>query len=103
MGTENKLDKGVLLMCLHEADFNRDKAAAMAGVSRATFYRGMKAHKVKAPHPFKVEGGFVAYMEKHHPDFREKKRGKNKLYIKTTQPLTPLNWQPCHKPANLKA
>ena len=56
------MDRAGLLMCLHLAGCNRNRAAHIAGVSRATFYRAVKRHGIVAPHPFHAAGGFTAYV-----------------------------------------
>jgi len=43
------MEKSEILMCLHLSKLSRDGAAQLAGVSRATFYREMRAHGVEAP------------------------------------------------------
>jgi len=45
------MDKATLLHALSLSGWNRDRAALSLGVSRATFYRQMKAHQVSLPKP----------------------------------------------------
>lgn len=42
------LSKGQVLMALSVSDGHRDRAAEAAGVSRATFFRAMRHHRVRA-------------------------------------------------------
>ena len=45
------MDKAALLHALSLSGWNRDRAASSLGISRATFYRQMKAHQVSLPKP----------------------------------------------------
>ncbi|MDH5179755.1 MAG: hypothetical protein OEZ39_07480 [Gammaproteobacteria bacterium] len=45
------LSKGEVMMYLALGELNRTLAAAMAGVSRDTFFRAMRKYNVKAPKP----------------------------------------------------
>jgi predicted DNA-binding transcriptional regulator AlpA len=45
------LSKGEVMMYLSIAVLNRTTAAKLAGVSRATFFRAMRVHRVQAPKP----------------------------------------------------
>jgi len=45
------LSKGEVMMYLDIATLNRTVAARLADVSRATFFRAMNTHRVRAPKP----------------------------------------------------
>jgi len=45
------LSKGEVMMYLALAELNRTVAAKLAGVSRDTFFRAMRRHRVQAPKP----------------------------------------------------